>query len=62
MQLNPYLFFDGKCEAAFKFYEQTLGAKIEAMMPYEGSPPQSRFPPRHENGFCTQCFASATRS
>jgi PhnB protein len=38
MQLNPYLVFDGKCEQAFKFYEKVLSAKIEAMMPYEGTP------------------------
>ena len=31
MQLNPYLHFNGQCEAAFKFYEQCLGGKIEAM-------------------------------
>ncbi|MEM9908685.1 MAG: VOC family protein, partial [Cyanobacteria bacterium P01_D01_bin.44] len=36
MQLNPYLSFNGQCEAAFKFYEQCLGGKIEAMMPYAG--------------------------
>ena len=30
MQLNPYLDFNGQCEAAFKFYEQRLGGKIEA--------------------------------
>jgi uncharacterized glyoxalase superfamily protein PhnB len=34
MQLNPYLSFDGRCEAAFKFYEKALGGKIEAMMTY----------------------------
>ncbi len=28
MQLNPYLNFNGQCEAAFKFYEQCLGGKI----------------------------------
>ena len=28
MQMNPYLYFDGDCEAAFKFYEKVLGAKI----------------------------------
>jgi PhnB protein len=28
MQLNPYLSFNGQCEAAFKFYEQCLGGKI----------------------------------
>ncbi|MGH7907406.1 MAG: VOC family protein [Candidatus Binataceae bacterium] len=38
MQLNPYLFFNGQCEAAFKFYEKVLGGKIEAMMPHEGTP------------------------
>ena len=27
MQLNPYLTFNGQCEAAFKFYERVLGAK-----------------------------------
>src|SRR4051812_47671696 len=37
MQLNPYLTFNGQCEAAFKFYEQCLGGKIEAMLPFEGS-------------------------
>jgi PhnB protein len=38
MQLNPYLMFDGRCEAAFKFYEKALGGKIEAMMTYGSSP------------------------
>ena len=27
MQLNPYLFFNGDCEAAFKFYEECLGGR-----------------------------------
>jgi PhnB protein len=38
MQLNPYLLFNGQCEAAFKFYEKVLGGKIVAMMPHEGTP------------------------
>lgn len=38
MMLNPYLFFDGNCEAAFKFYEKTLGGKIEAIMHTEQAP------------------------
>jgi PhnB protein len=38
MQLNPYLFFNGECQAAFKFYEQCLGGKIDAMMTYAESP------------------------
>ena len=27
--LNPYLFYNGNCEAAFKYYEKVLGGKIE---------------------------------
>jgi PhnB protein len=38
MQMNPYLTFDGRCEAAFKFYEKVLGGKIVAMIPHEGTP------------------------
>ena len=32
MQINAYLNFDGQCAAAFRFYEQLLGGKIERMM------------------------------
>ena len=45
MQLNPYLTFNGNCEAAFKFYEKVLGGKIEAMMPHEGTPAAEHVPP-----------------
>lgn len=38
MQLNPYLFFNGTCEEAFKFYQKTLGGKIEAIMHTEQAP------------------------
>ena len=38
MQLNPYLSFNGQCEAAFKLYERCLGGKIECMMAYESRP------------------------
>jgi PhnB protein len=49
MQLNPYLMFDGKCEAAFKFYAKILGGEIVAMMPHEGSPMAERVPPEWRN-------------
>jgi PhnB protein len=45
MQLNPYLLFNGNCEAAFKFYEKCLGGKITAMMPHEGTPAGENVPP-----------------
>jgi PhnB protein len=41
MKLNPYLMFNGQCEAAFKFYEQSLDGKIEAMMTYGEIPKDS---------------------
>jgi len=44
MELNPYLFFNGNCEAAFKFYEKLLGGKIVAMLPHEGTPAADHVP------------------
>jgi PhnB protein len=45
MQLNPYLLFNGQCEAAFRFYERCLGGKIVAMMPHAGTPAEGQVPP-----------------
>jgi PhnB protein len=45
MQLNPYLLFNGDCEAAFQFYEKCLGGKIEAMIPHTGTPAEQQVPP-----------------
>ena len=44
MQLNPYLLFNGNCEAAFKFYEQVLGGKIEGMRTHAGTPAEEHVP------------------
>lgn len=38
MDTNLYLHFDGNCEEAFQFYEKVLGAKIQGIHRYEGSP------------------------
>lgn len=45
MELNAYLLFKGNCEEALKFYEQTLGAKIDAVMKTAGSPAEKHMPP-----------------
>ena len=37
MQVNPYLSFNGQCEAAFTFYEQCLGAQVETLFRYAGT-------------------------
>src|SRR4051812_45852507 len=44
MQLNPYLFFDGKCEEALNFYAKALGGKIEAMLRFDGMPGCDQMP------------------
>src|SRR5438309_9048818 len=45
MQVNPYLYYNGNCEAALKFYEKALGAKIEMMLTHESAPPEMPTPP-----------------
>jgi PhnB protein len=45
MQLNPYLNFNGQCAEAFRFYEQVLGGKIEAMFTHGESPIAGEVPP-----------------
>jgi PhnB protein len=48
MMLNPYLFYDGNCEAAFKFYEKVLGGKIEFMMRADEGPADMKPSPGRE--------------
>lgn len=38
MAIQPYLFFDGRCEEALEFYKQALGAKVTALMRFQDSP------------------------
>ena len=43
MQVQPYLFLDGRCEEAVEFYKGALGAKVEMLMRFGDSPdPGSR--------------------
>ncbi|HEY0887454.1 MAG TPA: VOC family protein [Ramlibacter sp.] len=43
--LDSYLFFDGTCAEAMRFYERTLGGKLEMMMTYGQSPDPQQCPP-----------------
>jgi PhnB protein len=45
MQTSLYLFFDGHCEEAVKFYAELLGGEVENLMRYEGSPAAAHVPP-----------------
>ena len=38
MQIQPYLFFDGRCEEALEFYRRTLGAKVEMLLRIKENP------------------------
>jgi len=38
MLVQPYLFFDGKCEEALNYYKSKLGAKVDMMMRFKESP------------------------
>jgi PhnB protein len=44
VQMIPYLSFKGDCEAAFKFYEQCLGARLGAIFRYAGTPLADQVP------------------
>jgi PhnB protein len=38
MQVEPYLFFDGRCEEAIEFYRTVLDAEVTALMRFKDSP------------------------
>jgi PhnB protein len=52
MQIQPYLFFDGRCEEAVEFYKHAIGAQVELLMRYNESPdppPPGMVAPGSEN-------------
>jgi PhnB protein len=52
MQVQPYLFFNGRCEEAIEFYRRTLGAEVTMLMRFRESPeapPPGKVPPGWEN-------------
>jgi PhnB protein len=52
MQVQPYLFFDGKCEEAVEFYRSALGAEVTMLMRFRDNPdppPPGMVPPGAED-------------
>jgi len=45
MQVQPYLFFDGRCEEALEFYKKAIGAKVDTLMRWKDSPDKSMATP-----------------
>ena len=59
MLVQPYLFFDGRCEEAVTFYRDALGAKVETVMHFKDcpdTPPPGTMPPGSENKVMHACF------
>jgi PhnB protein len=44
MQVQPYLFFDGRCEEAVEFYRGALGAKVEMFLRFKECPEKEHKP------------------
>ena len=52
MQVQPYLFFDGRCEEAIEFYRAKLGAEVVMLMRFKDAPEPHQpgmIPPGGEN-------------
>jgi PhnB protein len=52
MQVQPYLYFEGRCEEAIEFYRKALGAEVTTLMRYKDSPEPHQpglVPPDAEN-------------
>jgi PhnB protein len=45
MQLEPYLFFHGRCEEALNFYKECLRGEITSINRFEGSPMEASVGP-----------------
>jgi PhnB protein len=43
--VQPYLFFDGRCDEAIEFYRRALGAEVQMLMRFKEAPDQSMITP-----------------
>ena len=49
MSIQPYLFFDGRCDEALAFYRDALGAEVEMLMRFKDSPDPAGCAPGSED-------------
>jgi len=49
MQIQPYLFFEGRCQEAIEFYRRAVGAEVTALMRYKESPDPGMIQPGSED-------------
>lgn len=45
MPVQPYLFFNGRCDEAIEFYQKALGAEVMMLMRFKQMPDQSMVRP-----------------
>lgn len=57
MQLQPYIFFYGRCEEALEFYKAALGGSYE-MMRVKDSPMAEHMPPNAANSVMHASFTA----
>jgi PhnB protein len=59
MKVQPYLFFDGRCEEAIDFYKKALGAEVLMLMRFRenpDTPPPGMVPPGSEDKVMHACL------
>jgi PhnB protein len=49
MNVESYLFFEGRTEEALEFYQQKLGAKVDAIIRYKENPEPKYNPPNSDD-------------
>jgi PhnB protein len=56
MQIQPYLFFEGRTEEALEFYKSKLNAQVEFLMRYKDNPDPKYNPPNSGEKVMHSCF------
>jgi PhnB protein len=49
MYVEPYLFFEGRCDEALEFYRKAVGAEVTAVMRFKECPEPGGCPPGSED-------------
>jgi PhnB protein len=55
-KVQPYLFFDGRCQEAFDFYRRALGAEVGMLMHFKDSPDKTMIAPGSEDKIMHMSF------
>jgi PhnB protein len=59
MQVQPYLFFDGRCQEALDFYQSALGAEMQMLLRFKDNPDAPApgcVPPGSDDKVMHACF------